>query len=309
MDKLDASGRNAMKDGKYRILITGTSSGFGKLTAVTLALAGHHVIAGMRDPNGKNAAAKADLLAKCAAIEIVDLDVTSDESVNTAVAHIDNKAGGIDVLVNNAGLSVVGISEAVTMEQTRALFEVNVFGVQRMNRAVLPIMRRAGSGLLIHVSSSLGRVVLPLLTVYEATKFALECLAEGYRYELAPAGIESIVVEPGAFPTNITANMLIASDTDRNNGYPALVPALNGMMAMFEGMAKDPNAPNPQNVADAIARLVEMDPGTRPIRTSVDGQMGPLVEIINRTTDQVQTQALTAMGMAGLLTPNVARKD
>jgi len=298
-----------MKDNKYRILITGTSSGFGKLTAVTLALAGHHVVAGMRDPNGKNAAAKADLLAKCDAIQVVDLDVTSDESVNAAVSLMDSKAGGIDVLVNNAGVTGLGISEAFTMEQTRALFEVNVFGVQRMNRAVLPIMRRGNSGLLIHVSSLVGRIVLPMFSVYAATKFALEALAEGYRYELAPIGIESVLVEPGAYPTNVASNLLLASDRDRSNGYPALVPALNGLIAMFEGMGKDPNAPSPQEVSDAIARLVEMGPRTRPIRTPVDAQMGPLVEIINRTTDQVQTQALTAMGMGGLLTPHVARKD
>jgi NAD(P)-dependent dehydrogenase (short-subunit alcohol dehydrogenase family) len=313
MDTLEVSGRKTMTDNKYRILVTGASSGFGKLTAITLARAGYRVFAGMRDPQGKNAAAKDELVAQGnghgGSVDVVDLDVTSDASVDAAVASMASKLGGIDVVVNNAGVSATGISEAFTVDQTRALYEVNVFGVQRVNRAVLPIMRRGNGGLLVHVSSSIGRIVMPLFSVYISSKFALEALAEGYRYELAPSGIESVLVEPGAFPTKLVANMLFPADKDRAAAYPALQPVLNGLMGMLEAQASGPNAPNPQDVADAISRLVAMAPGTRPIRTSVDGQMGPVVEGINRFLEQVQAQALGAMGMSALLTPNVSRKD
>lgn len=298
-----------MTEKKYRILITGTSSGFGKLTAETLARAGHHVFAGMRDPKGKNAAAAGDLAAKGGTLEVVDLDVTSDASVDAAVALMDNKAGGIDIVVNNAGVAGTGMIESFTVEQARAMYEVNVLGVHRLNRAVLPIMRRGNSGLLIHVTSTIGRFVMPFLGIYISTKFALEALAEGYRYELAPSGIESVIVEPGSYPTNITSNMISPADNARADAYPALQPALQGMLAMFSSMANNPNAPNPQDVADAILRVVEMAPGARPIRTIVDAQTGPLVERLNTLQAEIQTMAFGGMGMSALLTPNVQGKS
>ncbi len=288
-----------------RILVTGASSGFGKLTAETLARAGHRVFAGMRDPNGKNAAARDDLLSKGGSLEVVELDVTSDASVDAAVALMDGRAGGIDVVVNNAGIAGLGMIESFTVEQARAMYEVNVLGVHRLNRAVLPIMRRGNRGLLIHVTSTIGRVVMPFLAIYVSTKFALEALAEGYRYELAPSGIESIIVEPGTFPTKLGANLVHPADPGRAEAYPALLPGLQGLGSMLAAMATDPNAPNPQEVADAILRLVEMPAGKRPIRTIVDQPMRPLVEEINRLTDQIQAQAMGGMGMSGLLTPAI----
>ena len=294
---------------KFRILITGTSSGFGKLTAETLARAGHRVFAGMRDPNGKNAAAAAELIAKGnghgGSLEVVDLDITSDASVDAAIAFVDERAGGIDIVVNNAGLAGAGMIESFTVEQARAIFEVNVFGMHRLNRAVLPLMRRKKSGLLVHVSSTVGRFVMPLLAIYVSSKFALEALAEGYRYELALSGIESVIVEPGTYPTKIGANMLTPADPERANAYPEMQPRLAGLLGMLEAMGNDPNAPNPQDVADAILRLVEMAPGTRPLRTIVDAQMGPLVEGLNRFADQIQAQALAGLGMSDLLTTKV----
>lgn len=288
-----------------RILVTGASSGFGKLTAETLARSGHRVFAGMRDPNGKNAAARDDLLSKGGSLEVLELDVTSDASVDAAIALMDGRAGGIDVVVNNAGIAGIGMIESFTVEQARAMYEVNVLGVHRLNRAVLPIMRRGNRGLLIHVTSTIGRVVMPFLAIYVSTKFALEALAEGYRYELAPSGIESVIVEPGTYPTKIATNMMSPADPARAEAYPALAPGLQGLIGMLESIGNNPNAPNPQDVADAILRLVEMPTGKRPIRTIVDAQMGPLVENLNRMTDQIQAQAMGGMGMSGLLTPAI----
>lgn len=297
-----------MTDRKNRILVTGTSSGFGKLTAETLARAGHRVFAGMRDPNGKNAGARDEMLAKGGAIEVIDLDVTSDASVDAAVALMDGRAGGIDVVVNNAGIAGLGMIESFTVEQARAMYEVNVLGVHRLNRAVLPIMRRGNSGLLIHVTSTIGRFVLPYLAIYVSTKFALEALAEGYRYELAPSGMESVIVEPGTYPTKIATNMVAPADPARAEAYPALLPGLQGFQGMLEALGNNPNAPNPQEVADAILRLVEMPAGKRPLRTIVDAQTGPLIEGLNRMTDQIQAQAFGGMGMSALLTPAIVDK-
>lgn len=298
-----------MTDRTNRILVTGTSSGFGKLAAETLARAGHRVFAGMRDPNGKNASARDDLLSKGGSLEVVELDVTSDASVAAAIALIDARAGGIDIVVNNAGIAGMGMIESFTVEQARAMFEVNVLGVHRLNRAVLPIMRRENNGLLIHVTSTIGRFVMPFLAIYVSTKFALEALAEGYRYELAPSGIESVIVEPGTYPTKIATNMMAPADPARAEAYPALQAGLQGLQGMLEAMGNDPNAPNPQDVADAILRLVEMPAGKRPIRTIVDAQTGPLVEGLNQLTDQIQAQAFAGFGMSALLTPVVTVKD
>ncbi|HRI66731.1 MAG TPA: SDR family NAD(P)-dependent oxidoreductase, partial [Polyangium sp.] len=129
---------------EYRILITGASSGFGKLTAESLAREGHRVFAGMRDPEGRNAGSRAELMAKGGSLEVVDLDVTNDASVEKAVAWVEQQAGGLDVVINNAGIAGMGLTESFTPEQARAMFEVNVVGVQRVNRAALPLMRRQG---------------------------------------------------------------------------------------------------------------------------------------------------------------------
>jgi NAD(P)-dependent dehydrogenase (short-subunit alcohol dehydrogenase family) len=145
----------------YRILVTGASSGFGRLASQTLARAGHRVFAGMRDPHGRNAKAAAGLLASVGdssgSIEVVALDVTADDVVDAAVALIKSSAGGLDVVINNAGIAAMGMLETFTAEQAAMLFQTNVIGVHRVNRAVLPLMRQANGGLLIHVSSVLGR--------------------------------------------------------------------------------------------------------------------------------------------------------
>lgn len=290
-----------MSDNKLRILITGTSSGFGKLAAETLARAGHDVYAGMRNPNGRNANARDELTAlklERGSIQVLDLDVTSDDSVNSAIALIHGRAGGIDVLINNAGVLGLGILEAFTLEDIRALYDVNVFGALRMNRAVLPMMHAQNRGLLVHVTSSAGRLVFPFMSAYASSKFALEAIAEGYHYELSQTGIESIIVQPGSFATKVASNRLTPSDTSRLDKYAALEPFHAGMKAMLESGETDPNAPNPQVIADALLQLVHAQPGTRPLRTLIDVHFAPLVESINRVSAEAQPHVLGAMGMA-----------
>lgn len=296
-----------MSDNKLRILITGTSSGFGKLAAETLARAGHDIYAGMRNPSGRNAGARDELLGlklDRGSLQVLDLDVTSDDSVNAAVASIDSRVGGIDVLINNAGLLGFGILETFTLENVQALYDVNVFGALRMNRAVLPIMHRQNKGLLMHVTSSAGRLVFPFMGAYASSKFALEAIAEGYHYELSQTGIESIIVQPGSYATKVASNMLSPSDMSRANAYAAIQPQYEGMKAMLVGGESDPNAPSPQAVADVILHLVNAKPGTRPLRTIIDVHFATFMENINRTTAEAQPQVLGALGM-GHLVPKI----
>lgn len=294
-------------DRGYRILVTGASSGFGKLTAETLARGGHRVFAGMRDPAERNAKARAELLDKSGSIDVVDLDITDDAKVAGALKHIESAAGGLDVVVNNAGIAAMGLTEAFTADQARALFDVNVVGMLRVNRAALPLLRQSPAGLIIHLSSTLGRYVMPFLGLYTASKFAVEALAEAYRYELAPLGIESVIVQPGTFPTPMLGNLEKPADPERNAAYGSQNDIIAGMAKGLAAMAESPNAPNPQDVADAILALVNMPAGSRPARTLVDRQgVGPAVEGLNRNAADVQAQIFGAMGLSHLL--QVARR-
>ncbi len=181
------------------ILVTGSSTGFGRLTVETLARQGHTVFAGIRDISGKNQIVRDELRALAEneqlVLDVVELDVTNDPSVDEAVQQIVAATGRLNVVVNNAGVSHSGPIEAFTVEQAQALFNTNVFGVMRVNRAVLPQMRAQGGGLL-QIGSIAGRIGLPFLGLYGATKFTLEGLTESYRYELAPFGIDAATLAP-----------------------------------------------------------------------------------------------------------------
>src|SRR5258707_12418544 len=191
------------------ILVTGSTSGFGRLTVETLARQGYRVFAGMRAAAGKNAPAAEELRALAQreqlALHSVEIDITDDASVEQAIASVVGSTGRLDVVVNNAGVSYVGPLEAYTLKQVQQQFDTNVFCVLRVNRAALPHMRRQGSGLLLHIGSIAGRVALPFQGLYAATKFALEALTEAYRYELAPFGIDAAIIEPGTYPNPIAS--------------------------------------------------------------------------------------------------------
>jgi NAD(P)-dependent dehydrogenase (short-subunit alcohol dehydrogenase family) len=252
------------------ILVTGSTSGFGRLTVETLARQGYRVFAGMRAAAGKNAPAAEALRAlaqrEALALQIVEIDITDDASVERAIAEIIETTGRVDVVVNNAGVSYSGPLEAFTLEQVRQQFETNVFSVLRVNRAVLPQMREQGSGLLLQIGSIVGRLGMPYLGLYGATKFALEGLTESYRYELAPFGIDAAIIEPGTFPTTISANRQVAADAERLVLYQA---AMNAFTVPFYAENRSATPPDPQEVADAIAQVIAQPAGKRPLRTVV----------------------------------------
>jgi NAD(P)-dependent dehydrogenase (short-subunit alcohol dehydrogenase family) len=281
---------------KQVVLITGSSTGFGRLFTETLARKGHTVFATMRDPAGRNAknAAEIRTLAEkdSLPIHVLEMDVTDDASVQRAVDAAIARAGRIDVAINNAGYYLSGLEEAVTTEQAQRLMDTNFIGPVRVNRAVLPHMRRQRSGVLMHISSGAGRVVLPSAGFYCASKFALEALAEAYSYELAAQGIESVIVEPGAYETAVIGNMVTAADEARTNTYGAVkeIPAkLNAAFVSTGG--------NAQEIADAVLRIIETPAGEKQLRYFVSPQNFG-VDQINALSRQVQAKLLEAFGLA-----------
>lgn len=282
------------------VLITGSSSGLGLLMANTLLDAGHVVIASMRDPEGRNKSVADELKSRGA--HIIDLDVTDEDNIKKAVSDALSLTGHIDVVINNAGAGVIGLQEAFTVDDWQKIFNLNVFGVQRVNRAVLPHMRERGSGLLIHVSSLLGRFVMPFFGPYNASKYALEALADNYRVELSGLGIESILVEPGAYGTDFSSHLQIASDTECLASYGDMAEAPNRLMEDFVKNFEGDNAPNPQMVADAVLKVINMPRGERPFRTVVDALgMGEPIEKYNDAADQTTNGIYNAFGMADML--------
>lgn len=284
------------------VLVTGTSSGFGRLIAATLARAGHTVVATMRDPGGRNTDAAGQFRALGDHVHILACDVTDEAAVNQAVARAEQLTGGLDVVVNNAGLGAGGHAEAFTTEQVQHLLDVNVLGVHRVNRAVLPGMRARGRGLLVNISSVMGRIVIPWAAPYTASKFALEGLTESLRAELQGTGVDVVNIEPGGFLTGFGSRMVRAADTGRAASYGDLGDA---PQQMWEGMMQGLQArgPDPQMVAEAVREVVKMPAGERPLRVVVDPFTGgETAEQVNRTSAAVQEQLarmLSGEGGAG----------
>jgi len=280
------------------VLITGASSGFGRLIAETLARKNYQVLATMRNLNGRNAAAAREIreLAEreFLSLEVLELDVTDDFSIDRAVGEATAKCGRIDVLVNNAGHGIMDLAESVTLAQAQRQFDTNFFGVLRMNRAVLPAMKRRGSGLLLHVSSGAGRLVFPGMGLYCASKFAMEALAEAYRYELASQGIDSVVIEPGAYATAIMEKLERGEDPARKTEYGEMAQVPEELRAKIAG-----SQANPQEIADAVLQIIETPAGQRQLRYRV-GPGGPGVQRINALTDEIQAQLLEAFGITAL---------
>ena len=281
---------------KQVVIITGSSTGFGRLFADTLARKGHTVFATMRDLAGRNAKNASEIRALAEKdslpIHVLEMDVTNDASVDRAVAAAVAKAGRVDVAINNAGYVLSGLAETITSEQAQRQIDTNFLGSVRVNRAVLPHMRRQRAGVLIHISSGAGRVVLPSFGFYCASKFALEALAEAYNYELAAQGIESVIVEPGQYDTPVFGNVVAGADQARTDTYGAAkdIPArVSGALSSTAG--------NPQDVADAILRIIETPAGERQLRYFISPQNFG-VEEINALTKQVQTNVLQAFGLA-----------
>jgi NAD(P)-dependent dehydrogenase (short-subunit alcohol dehydrogenase family) len=288
-----------MSEAKRNVVITGSSSGFGLKAVKDFADKGYRVFATMRGPEGKNAAVKTELQAHSRHIHVVDMDVTSDESVKTAIASVLAKAGKIDILINNAGVMYLGITEAFSISQAREQMETNYYGAMRTIQAVLPAMREAKSGLIINTSSMVGQISAPYFSTYAATKHALEGYVQGLRYEVAPFGIDVAIVQPGPFPTGLSAGGQEPTRIDVLDSYGELakIPA-----AMFEEFAKfmqSDQAPDPQLVVDTYLALADMPAGKRPTRTAVGMVWG--VDEINAAKQPIQDRVLKEMQLDNVL--------
>ncbi|NOU86172.1 SDR family oxidoreductase [Paenibacillus sp. LMG 31460] len=242
-----------MRFTKLTALVTGASSGFGFLTSITLAQKGYRVIATMRDL-GKSGAllAHAEQVGVTNAIETMALDVTIHDSIEQVVSDIMDKYGRIDVLVNNAGFAVGGYVEDVPMEAWRSQLETNVFGVIATTRAVLPHMRAQQSGCIVNVSSVSGLSAFPGYAPYSTSKFAIEGFSESLRLEMTPLGVRVVLVEPGAYKTEIWRKGFEAIHTTEAS------PNWKRLSKMLDYSRKaSATAPDPQEVADQIARIVD----------------------------------------------------
>ena len=233
-------------------LVTGSSSGMGFTTAIMMARTGIHTYASMR--NLKKSKTITELAsAEKLPLQVIQLDVNDKKSVKEAITKIVTEKERIDVLVNNAGYGLFGSLEDVSIEEMKAQFETNFFGVIRVTQLVLPIMRKQKSGTIVNVSSVGGRIGLPVLSAYHSTKFALEGLSESMSYELQPFGIRVVIIEPGVIRTNIMNSSIIAKKAqDPKSPYFSLIQKVENN---FKLMMENESSP-PEEVAKVILGVV-----------------------------------------------------
>ncbi|WP_158278631.1 SDR family oxidoreductase [Rhodohalobacter mucosus] len=285
------------------VIITGSSSGFGLQAAKDFADKGYYVFATMRNPGGKNASVKAELEEHSAQIKVVEMDVTDDSSVQSAFADILAEEGKVDILINNAGIMYVGVTEAYSVEQAHQQMNTNYYGIIRVTQAVLPTMRKAGKGLIINTTSVAGRVSWPFFGTYNATKFAVEGYSQALKYEVAPKGIEVVLVEPGPFGTGLIGSIQPEERTEVVAEYSELNQIKTGMIQQFEHFLNTPDAPQPQLVVDAYLDLAEMERGTRPTRTVVGLDYGAFK--MNELTQPLQDEVLNSLQLEFMLETKV----
>jgi NAD(P)-dependent dehydrogenase (short-subunit alcohol dehydrogenase family) len=294
---------------KKIILVTGSSSGFGRLTAEALARAGHTVYASMRDVVGRNAGNAAQMVELSAKEGIdlrpLELDVQSEPSVSAAVEKLICEGGQIDVVVHNAGHMMFGPAEAFTPEQFAQQYDVNVLGTQRVNRAVLPHMRARREGLLIWVSSSSSAGgTPPYLSPYFAAKAAMDSLAVLYSRELSRWGIETTIVVPGAFTkgTNHFAHSGRPADEARVAEYEAGPYAGFGEQVQKAFAAIVPEGADPAPVAGKIVEVVDTPFGERPFRVHYDPTQDG-ADVGFTVLDRLRAEMLHRVGLSDLLKP------
>lgn len=288
------------------VLITGAATGIGNLTAHALARAGHTAYASMRDVGGRNAARAEQLLAEGrdegVDLRVVELDVTSQASADRAVETIVGEAGRLDVVVHNAGHLYVGYTEAFTAEDVADLFDVNVLGAQRVNRAALPHMRERRAGTLVYVGSTTSVVVPPFLGPYVASKFAFDALATTTAYEVGQFGIETTIVLPGPFTqgTEHFPNASHASDQDVTAAYSALDPLVARNEAATAGLFDPAVDADPAAVASEIARILSLPAGQKPFRSVVDFTDSGVEQVV-AVTEKSRRDFVTRLGFGELL--------
>jgi NAD(P)-dependent dehydrogenase (short-subunit alcohol dehydrogenase family) len=292
------------------IVITGASSGFGALSARKLADAGHTVYAGMRDSTGRNApqvaAAKSYAADQDVDLRTIELDVAVQDSVDAAVEAIVSEQGSLDVIVHNAGHMVTGPAEAFTPEQIAELYDTNVIGTQRLNRAALPHLRAQGQGLLLWVGSTSTRGgTPPYLAPYFAAKAGMDALAVSYAAELARFGIETTIIVPGSFTsgTNHFAHSGQPADEAVVAEYDAVYPNLMQQVGRRLAELAPPDA-DVAEVAAAIVDVVDTPHGKRPFRVHID-PADDGAAVVNAVADRIRTEFLTRIGLEDVLHPSV----
>mgnify|MGYP001547687092 CR=1 FL=1 len=288
-------------NGSQSVLLTGASSGMGKIIAEVLAQEGFLVFAAMRDVAGRNAENAAHLRSIEAPHPIVpiEIDVTDDDSVVGGVDDVLGRIYDIDILIHCAGLMSTGPIEAFSADQFRLILETNLLGPFRLYKAVLPNMRARKSGLIITIGSVSGRVIAPGLGIYTASKFAVEGLAESLGYEVSGLGIDTVIVQPGPFATNLGANQIGPADRAIVDEYGE-----NGRLDEILGERLWPLLQewkislDPRDVADLVLDLIRMKPGQRPIRTTVGMDAG--ASEMNECIEAVQRKYLRSVDFEGL---------
>ena len=232
-------------------VVTGTSSGIGFETALALASEGYYTYATMRDT------AKGDKLKELAKkenlkIDVLELDVDDENSAKIAMKHILDQKQRIDVLVNNAGWALWGCVEDVSVDEFKTQFETNFFSIIRLIQEVGPTMRNQGSGTIVNVSSVVGRIGFPASPAYISSKFALEGLSESLRFELAPFGVDVIIIEPGVIKTNFMKNMKMAKKSELDTVYKDITTKVVSGVKMMTEMGT-----HPKEVASTIVKAIK----------------------------------------------------
>lgn len=295
---------------KQIVLVTGASSGIGRLSAWALAAAGHTVYASMRGVAGKNAAKARELrdwsFARGLDLRVVELDVLSQASADAAVATILAEQGRLDVVLHNAGHLVVGPTEAYTPQEITAVFDTNVLGTQRVNRAALPVLREQQRGLLLWIGSTTTRGGFPpFLGPYAAAKAAMDSLAVTMSAELARFNIETSIVVPGAFTsgTDHFANAGAPADDARAAAYARYAGLMDQVGTRLNTLM--PPEADPQAVADEVVRIVGLPHGQRPFRSVVDF-IDDGAAAVTAVAERVREDFAERIGIADLLRPSLA---
>jgi len=266
---------------KKVIFITGASSGIGKATSLFFAQQGWNVIATMRNPE------KEIELKNYSNILIARLDVADTESIKTAIQEGIEKFGHIDALVNNAGYGQQGLFEAISPEQIRAQFEVNVFGLMEVTHAILPHFRNRKKGTLVNITSGAGRVTVPLISVYAASKFAVEGFSESLSYELESQNIKVKIIEPGYVVTPFYERA--ASDYAFDPALEDYKDFQEDMNSLFSSFGEQKTA-----TADDVAKTIygAVTDESHTLRYIAGPDLEPLVALRNSTSDQKYIETL-----------------
>lgn len=277
---------NGYSKGKVAV-VTGSSSGIGFETSLLLSRMGFYTYATMRNLNKSqkiNDVAEKENLS----LKVLKLDVTDDNSVKNAFRQIKEESSRIDVLVNNAGYGIVGAVEDLSLEEFKSQFETNFFGVIRVTKEVIPLMRNQGYGSIINVSSVGGKIGIPLNSTYISSKFALEGLSESMRYELKQFGVDVILIEPGVVKTSFFENVKVVLNTNNttntNKKTPVYSELSQKLFESFEPMIKSNSASLPSDVAKVIYQAIESP--TRQVRYPVGKDAFSIFNMRQKLSDE-----------------------